>query len=242
MAKTCDFCGKQLGWGEGQYKNLKEGSNEARLCDNCFSQFRNLPNTNDKIKTKNSVCWAKEILDKNKFNKDLYNDFCEQIAFAEEIMETLPEVEIVTENKHKPEQKSLIENNITSQVFTNNINKIKENVNKIRESDNSNKIKETIFPEMVNNFNNSSTWTGILKIVAVVLIVAMSITGIAVGAMIGDAGAMPVFGAFVGLILGLLVGFVSASVIMIFVGMAEDIKATREYARQIRNMMNDNNK
>ena len=79
---------------------------------------------------------------------------------------------------------------------------------------------------------DSSSWTSALKIIAGITVILAAIIGAAVGGMLGEFS-----GGFLGFFGGLLVGAISACFLMVLVGIAEDIKATREYAYQIRNML-----
>lgn len=82
--------------------------------------------------------------------------------------------------------------------------------------------------------NDSSVWTGILKTISALSLVCLIIAGAFIGGMIADG-----IGILIGLFLGGLIGMICISSVMIFVNMAEDVKATREYAKQIRNMMDE---
>lgn len=67
---------------------------------------------------------------------------------------------------------------------------------------------------------NSFVWINVIKIIAVINIIVCFAAGIAVGYMVfNDFG-----GAILGFIVGLLLGIVSVSVLMVFAEMAEDIK------------------
>lgn len=192
MAKTCDFCGKRVYEMDVYSRVFNQGKAKAEICGDCALQFTGLMLITDEEKTENSVKWSKEILGNGKYNPEIYNDFCAQIAFAEN-------------GKYSCQD--------------------------------SNTVSEKKVAYTVKYVDDSTIWTKILKVIAVVAVVCLTIAGVVIGGAIEGGG-----GAFVGFLLGLLVGMISISTLMVLVGIAEDTKATREYTKQIRNMMNDNNK
>ncbi len=211
MAKTCDFCGKQLGWGDVYNRQIDNMG--VQLCDMCAFKYAGLQNQNNVKKITDSVWWAKDIINKRKYNPCMHNSLMAQIESAEQTIAKL-------------------EKSVTSSAGN-----IQDGVSSENRQISVNATQVPVVNNSSYGISGASLWTEILKIVAAVLVIAMCITGVVVGYIIGDGG-----GAFIGFILGVIAGLVSCSVVVVFAEMAEDIKATREYARQIRNMMNDNNK
>lgn len=195
MTTPCDFCGKPVSDMNAYSRVFNQGKAKVSICGDCAFQFAGLMITTNEKKTENSVKWGKEILSKGKYNPDIYNDFCEQMAFAE-----------------------------TGTFSDQDSNSAPENINSVnpgRKVDYSNRYVD-----------DSTIWTKMLKVIAVVAVVCLTIAGAVIGGAIEGGG-----GAFFGFLLGLLVGMIIISTLMVFVGIAEDAKATREYVRQIRNMM-----
>lgn len=213
MAKICELCGKQLGWGDVYNRQIDNMG--VQLCDMCAFKYAGLQNQNNIKKITDSVWWAKDIVNKRKYNPCLHNSLMAHIESAEK---TIAELGCSDSHTANIQQTASAENRQipvnTSSIPVNNVN----NYNS-------------------HGVSGATFWTGILKVVAVFVIVSAVIAGLVIGGMLADGG-----GAFIGFIVGLIAGAVSASVIMVFAEMAEDIKATREYTRQIRNMMNDNDK
>ncbi len=71
--------------------------------------------------------------------------------------------------------------------------------------------------------SGGSMWIGVLKTIGILSIVVETIAGMLIGVGMAYEG-----GFFLGGFLGLFIGIVSASMLMTFAGMAEDVKATRD--------------
>lgn len=67
----------------------------------------------------------------------------------------------------------------------------------------------------------SSLWIGILKIMAALSVVVMIVVCSVIGSFLLDGGG----GAVLGLLVGVVIGMISISAIMVFLNMAEDIKS-----------------
>jgi len=76
----------------------------------------------------------------------------------------------------------------------------------------------------ISTQNKSSFWITGMKVFAWIMFFGISIGGISAGAILGDGEPILIFGCFIG---SIILAFLSVAVIMIFLGMATDIKATR---------------
>lgn len=210
MAKPCDFCGKNVSDMNAYFRPVNNGNAKVRICGDCEFQFTGLMITTNEKKTENSVKWAKEILSNGKYKPEIYSDFCEQLNTVEKKLNSEQAVSNVSADNVQNNAATVQQNNIVPPAQQ----------QRIRYS------RTTI--------NDSSVWTEVLKIIAYISVVLMTVGGAIIGGMLADGG-----GIFLGLLFGFAIGAISMSSLMVFVNMAEDTKATREYVRQIRNMMDE---
>ena len=217
MAKFCDFCGNSIGWGDVYSRPVRDGGESANLCSNCALKIDGLLNKTDPAKIASSLEWAKGILGSGRSNPAVRNVLCGRINVAEKTI-------------------AMIQSNVAAHAGNNSDVSVNMGYNNNVVNNNQNNFPMANIQNQKSFVETSSMWTGILKVMAVIAVIGATITGGAVGYMVFDE-----IGVFFGILLGLIVGFVSVSVLMVFVEMAEDTRATREYVRQIKNMMENNN-
>lgn len=121
-------------------------------------------------------------------------------------------------------------NNLIGQEIINNLNAYIYNVNnpanneKQQRSESENdEIYSTNNSGILENFNrntSSTFWINVLRIIAAITVAVCFVAGAVIGYMVFDDFG----GAIVGIIIGLVLGIVSVSVLMVFSGIAEDIK------------------
>lgn len=214
MAKLCDCCGNSIGWGDVYSRPVRDGGESANLCSNCALKIDGLLNKTDPAKIASSLEWAKGILGSGRSNPSVRNVLCGRINVAEKTI-------------------AMIQSNVAAHAGNNSDASVNMGYNNnVVNNNNQNNFPMANIQNQNSFVETSSMWTGILKVMAVIAVIGMTIAGGAVGGLMADG-----IGIFFGIFLGLIVGFVSVSALMVFVEMAEDARATRQHVMRIRYMM-----